>query len=66
MTPVTASGYDHLLRDFYVGAYPGTNHGQDAKWAEFRAYDGNMGSTQISSILNELASKWGLDGGNTF
>ena len=59
-TPVTNISFNYPLRDLYVGSYPAGGHGQDAEWAEFRAYDGNMDSTQSNSKLNELATKWGL------
>jgi hypothetical protein len=59
-TPVTNNSFNYPLRDLYVGSYPAGGHGHDAEWAEFRAYDGNMDSTQSNSKLNELATKWGL------
>jgi hypothetical protein len=60
MTSVVNNSFNYELRDLYIGSYPAGGHGQDAQWAEFRAYDGNMNSTQSTAKMNELKTKWGL------
>ena len=57
IAPFTSGGVPTELN---IGSYPANGHGLDYDLAEFRAYDGIMSASGISTITSELRTKWGV------